>query len=194
MTTPQEILAFWFEEISPMEQFMGGPEIDDRISQRFGGAWEQAASGECNDWAESADGALALVILLDQFPRNMFRGSGKSFATDQMAREVADRAIRDGHDMQMAEPRRLFLYMPFMHSEELAEQDRCVDLIAERMTETGAQNLLHARAHRGIIEMFGRFPYRNEALGRENTAEEAEWMANVGYRKFVQDLEEAGQD
>ena len=128
---------------------MGGQEIDDKIIDRFGDAWNKAARGEFDGWTENADGALALIILLDQFPRNMFRGSGKSFATDALARKVADRAIGDGHDMRMTEKQRLFIYMPFMHSEELAEQDRCIELIGERMPETGATNLLHARAHRG---------------------------------------------
>ncbi len=172
---------------------MGGQEIDDKIIDRFGDAWNKAARGEFDGWTENADGALALIILLDQFPRNMFRGSGKSFATDALARKVADRAIGDGHDMRMTEKQRLFIYMPFMHSEELAEQDRCIELIGERMPETGATNLLHARAHRGIIEMFGRFPYRNDALGRASTPDEAEWMANVGYRGYVRQLEEADQ-
>ena len=191
MTAHQEILEFWFEEISPQEQFMGGPELDKRIRTRFKAIWDQAVSGQLREWLELPDGALALIILLDQFPRNMFRGSGKSFDSDALARECSAIAIDSGHDMKMPERRRLFIYMPYMHSESMEDQRRCVELIRDRMPETGALNLLHARAHRDIIGLFGRFPYRNEALGRESTAEETEWMETVGYRKFVEQLEAA---
>ena len=191
MTAQQEILEFWFEEISPQEQFMGGPELDDRIRTRFGAIWDQAVSGQFREWLKTPDGALALIILLDQFPRNMFRGSGKSFDSDALARECSAIAIESGHDMTMPERKRLFIYMPYMHSEDMEEQRRCVELIHDRMPETGALNLLHARAHRDIIGLFGRFPYRNEALGRESTDEETAWMETVGYRKFVEQLEAA---
>ena len=191
MTTQQEILDFWFAEISPMEQFMGGPEFDERIRSRFGQSWERAVAGEFRDWLDTSDGAVALIILLDQFPRNMFRGSGKSFDSDALARECASVAIEAGHDMLQPERRRLFIYMPYMHSEDPADQERCVELIRDRLPETGALNLLHARAHRDIIGLFGRFPYRNEALGRESTREEIKWLKDVGYRKFVEQLEAA---
>ena len=191
MTAQQDILGFWFEEISPQEQFMGGPELDERIRTRFGEMWEQAVSGRFREWLETPDGALALIILLDQFPRNMFRGSGKSFDSDALARECSATAIGSGHDMGLPERKRLFIYMPYMHSEGMEDQQRCVELIRDRMPETGALNLLHARAHRDIIGLFGRFPYRNEALGRESTDEEAGWMETVGYRKFVEQLEAA---
>ena len=190
MTTSVEILEFWFEEITPKEQFMGGPELDEQIRTRFGEAWERAVSGEFHEWTGTAEGALALIILLDQFPRNMFRGSGKSFESDSMALECAGTAIRDGIDLELPEGRRLFVYMPFMHSEELEDQGRCIELIRDRLPDA-AENLLHARAHRNIIGKFGRFPYRNEALGRENTEEETEWMENVGYMKFVEQLRSA---
>ena len=191
MTAQQEILEFWFEEISPQEQFMGGPELDERIRTRFGEMWEQAVSGGFREWLETPDDALALIILLDQFPRNMFRGSGKSFESDALARECSAAAIGSGHDMELQERKRLFIYMPYMHSESLDDQQRCVELIRDRMPETGALNLLHARAHRDIIGLFGRFPYRNEALGRDSTDDEAAWMESVGYRKFVEQLEAA---
>ena len=191
MTEHQEILEFWFEEISPQEQFMGGPELDERIRTRFGEMWEQAVSGRFREWLETPDGALALIILLDQFPRNMFRGSGKSFDSDALACECSAIAIESGHDMELPERKRLFIYMPYMHSESMEDQQRCVELIRDRIPESGALNLLHARAHRDIIGLFGRFPYRNEALGRASTDEEIEWMKAVGYRKFVEQLEAA---
>ena len=193
MTSPNEILKFWFEEITPQEQFMGGTELDDRIRDRFGAAWEEASGGGLADWMDSSDGALAMIILLDQFPRNMFRGSGRSFESDARALNYAGRAIEAGLDMQHPERRRLFIYMPYMHSERIADQERCVELIAERLPETGALNHVHARAHRDIIEMFGRFPYRNEALGRDSTPAETEWVETVGYRKFVEQLQEADE-
>ncbi|MCY3880333.1 MAG: DUF924 domain-containing protein [Rhodobacteraceae bacterium] len=190
MTAAEQVLEFWFKELSPQDHFMGGDRVDGMIKDRFADLWQCAAGGGCSEWEGEAASILALILVLDQFPRNMFRGSGQSFHSDALAREVASRAIENGLDMQISEPDRLFFYMPFMHSERLGDQDRCVTLIAERMKETGKQNLLHAKAHRGIIELFGRFPYRNEALGRENSPEESDWMQNVGYMKFVQQLEE----
>ena len=190
MTTSAEILEFWFDEITPKEQFMGGPELDEQIRARFDGAWGRAVSGEFREWTNTAEGALALIILLDQFPRNMFRGSGKSFESDSMALEYAGKAIRDGFDLKLSDRRRLFVYMPFMHSEDLNDQNRCIELIRDRLPDA-AENLLHARAHRDIIGRFGRFPYRNEALGRRNTDEETAWMENVGYMKFVEQLRSA---
>ena len=189
MPDANEVLKFWFDEITPMEQFMSTPELDDRIRDRFGELWEAANAGGMLDWLEDPDQALALIIVLDQFPRNIFRGSGRSFESDALARSHASQAIESGFDLKQPERRRLFIYMPFMHSEDIADQNRCLDLIRDRIPETGAQNLLHAKAHRDIIQLFGRFPYRNEALGRENTPAEADWMENVGYRKYVEQLE-----
>lgn len=190
MACPEQVLEFWFETLTPADHFSGEQRVDDMITSRFHGVWMQAAGGGHSAWEQCPEGALALVILLDQFPRNMFRASGQSFHSDALAREVANRAIERGFDLRINEPKRLYFYMPFMHSERLDDQDRCIELLAERMRETGEQNLLHARAHRGIIELFSRFPYRNEALQRKNTAEETAWLAQVGYMKFVQQLAE----
>ena len=190
MASAEQVLEFWFETLTREEQFSGEQRIDDMIRSRFFESWMRAAGGGLSTWEQSPKSTLALIILLDQFPRNMFRDSGQSFHSDALAREIASRAIERGFDMRISVPDRLFIYMPYMHSERLEDQDRCVELFAERMENMGEQNLLHARAHRGIIELFSRFPFRNQALGRENTAAETEWLEQVGYMKFVQQLAE----
>ena len=129
------------------------------------------------------------MILTDQFPRNMFRGHADSFATDALALQAARTAIAAGHDMAVPEPQRQFFYLPFMHAEDLAVQSECLHLIATRMPTTNASNILHARAHAQVIARFGRFPYRNEALGRQTTPAEAEFIATGGYGAVVQALQ-----
>ena len=184
-----EVLSFWFEEIGPKGWFFGGEEVDNKVRTRFKSLWEDATRLKLAHWAEDARGALALVILLDQFPRNMFRGSGQSFASDALALSTAEQAIARGFDLELPEPDRVFLYVPHMHSEDLEVQDRCVALVRERI-KGNAENALHARAHRMVIQKFGRFPYRNEALGREMTADEERWLADVGYAGTVAQLRE----
>jgi uncharacterized protein (DUF924 family) len=137
-----------------------------------------------------ATGALAYLILADQFSRNMFRDTGQAFASDRAARAVAKAAIAKRWDMAIDEPARQFFYMPLMHSESLCDQDRCVRLMKERMHETGAQNLLHARVHREIIRKFGRFPHRNKALRRETTPAEARFIEAGGYGEMLRALKE----
>ena len=150
--------------------------------------------GTCRRWRllglefGTVEGTHALIILLDQFPRNMFRGSAKSFWSDALARETAGRAIAKGQDMKLPEVGRHFIYLPFMHSECLEEQERSVSLYCSRFPDTDAENLVHARAHREIIRIFGRFPYRNEALKRKTTETEAKWMAEGGYRQMVETM------
>ena len=190
MASAEQVLEFWFETLTREDHFRGGQRIDDMIRSKYLATWMQAAGGGLSAWERSPKGALALIIVLDQFPRNMFRDSEQSFHSDALAREVASRAIECGFDLRIDVPNRVFFYMPFMHSERLEDQDRCIELLAERMQREGEQNLLHARAHRGIIELFSRFPYRNKALRRENSAEETEWLEQVGYMKFVQQLAE----
>ena len=144
--------------------------------------------GQYRDWQGHPRKALALAILLDQFPRNMFRDEARAFATDRQARAVACNAIEMGWDRRADEPERQFFYLPFMHSETLSDQEKGVRMIKERMPETGTQNLLHARAHREVIRRFGRFPYRNAALGRSTSPPEAAFLEAGGYGQVVEEL------
>ncbi|AGA34040.1 protein of unknown function DUF924 [Thioalkalivibrio nitratireducens DSM 14787] len=171
----REILEFWFSEDVRPFWFRSTPEFDQQLRGRFRGVWETAARGGLEAWLGSADGTLALVIVLDQFPLNMFRGHAKAFSTEARARDAADHAIRQGWDRAMDDARKGFLYLPFMHSESLDDQDRSVRLYREAGL-TGS--LRWAGHHRGIIRRFGRFPHRNTALGRVNTPEEVAWLAS----------------
>lgn len=176
-----EIVQFW-HEAGPKRWFARDEGFDAEIRDRFEAAHFAASRGEFADWAGTAEGALALLLLVDQFPRNLFRGSAHAFATDPMARAIADRAVQaDMH--QAVEPvLRPFFFLPFEHSEDLADQDCAVVLLEAHERECGdAESLKWARVHRDIIERFGRFPHRNQALGRETTAEEAEFLANGGF-------------
>lgn len=179
-TGPEAVLRFWFEEVGTEGWFAGGAALDAEIRARFGLGWRMARAGAFEAWEATAEGALALAVLLDQFPRNMHRGAALAFATDARARRVAARAVARGFDREVEEVARFFLYLPFEHSESLADQDRMVRLVAARMPR-GRAYLLHARAHRAVIRRFGRFPFRNAALGRETTADEAAWLAAGGY-------------
>ena len=182
MSAPNEITTFWIKDVGPAGWYDSSDELDNTIRNRFMADWEAARGGSRDDWRDTPDGALAFLILTDQFPRNMFRGDARSFATDPAARACADHAIARGLDMQIVLPDRQFFYMPFMHSEAMADQDRCIALMAERMADTPGQgDTLHARVHRAIIERFGRFPYRNDALGRDTTEEERVFMEDGGY-------------
>ncbi len=189
-TEAEDVLDFWFRECGPDDWFGGGEALDARIRSRFEDAWRQARAGRLARWRASARGSLALVVLTDQFPRNMFRGQGLAFATDPLAREAAGQAVARGFDMTLAMPERGFLYLPFEHSESVTDQSRAVRLIASR---TGSDELaLHARAHRAVIRRFGRFPFRNEALGRRSSVAEAAWLAAGAYGAEVRALREAG--
>lgn len=174
MTEPQDVLDFWFEPENVAKHFEKDPAFDARIRERFGAAHEAAAQGRLDHWAETADGALALLILLDQFSRNLHRGDARAFACDPRARAIADAAMARGDDMAMPEERRKFFYLPLEHSEDLADQERCVELMTSRLTNP--INHQYAEAHRRIIARFGRFPHRNEALGRSSTAEELAFL------------------
>jgi uncharacterized protein (DUF924 family) len=188
-TTPNragEVLTFW-EEAGPAMWYKQDDGFDRTIRDRFGALWDAAAEGACDGWAAGPRGALALLILLDQFPRNMFRQSPRAFATDARALRFADMALGQGWDMRVAPPLRQFFYLPFMHSEQLTHQDRGVRLFKARM-EAG-DNLLHARAHREVIRRYGRFPYRNAALGRVSTPAEDSFLSGGGYGAIVRELE-----
>lgn len=170
-----DILAFWFEEVQPRQWFAKDARLDALIRRRFEATWEAGRAGELEHWRTDPAGALALVVLFDQFPLNMYRGQAKSFATEGRAREVAAFAIEQGWDRALAPAQKAFLYMPFMHSEKLADQDRAVALFEAAGLK---DNLRFARHHREIIRRFGRFPHRNAILGRRNTPEEQAWLAS----------------
>lgn len=177
-----DVLTFWLEEMGPPKWYAGGPEIDALIKRKFGPAAEHARSGDYDDWAETAQGALALIILLDQFSRNIHRNNAMAFAGDDKAVDLARSAIERDLDQEIDCPARQFFFLPFMHSETLSEQDECVRLFQTRMTpEEAGGNMLHAEAHRDVIRFFGRFPYRNAALGRETTDAEALYLKHGAY-------------
>ncbi|MBE3640504.1 DUF924 family protein [Mangrovicoccus algicola] len=191
MTSYQDVLDFWIEEVGPAGWYRAEDAIDATIRNRFGAAWHMAQAGGLPEWSATPEGTLALLILLDQFPRNMFRGEGRAFSSDAQARAVAKKAVEKGWDLRIPEPQRQFFYLPLMHSECLIDQERCIRLMMERMPETGADNLLHARAHREVIRRFGRFPHRNPDLDRNTTAEEARFLEEGGYGQVVQTLRQA---
>lgn len=180
--TPADIRKFWFDEAGPAAWYRVSPDFDARMRRRFAACVEREAAvlraGE-HEWCDDAEDALALILLLDQFPRNIWRGSGKAFAFDALARDVARFMIERGFDWAIVEDRRAFVYMPFMHSEALADQDYCVELAAERLKAPGTHE--HAVKHREVIRRFGRFPYRNEALQRATTPEETDYLEQGGY-------------
>lgn len=188
MATAGDVSAFWIKEVGPQGWYIQDDALDQTIREKFGDDWAAAQAGERRDWLKTPQDTLAYLILTDQFPRNMFRGSDQSFATDAAALSVAKCALSKEWDQQVPEPERQFFLMPLMHSECLTDQDHAVRLFLTRMPETGAGNLLHARAHREVIRRFGRFPYRNDALGRETTAAEHEFLSNGGYGAIVQEL------
>lgn len=171
--TPQDVRDFWFSDRMRPYWFQKSDEIDRQIIQLFGETYEAAHGGRLTYWQESPADTLSLAITLDQFPRNMFRGSSRSFESDDLALTVAQRAVDRGEDQQLSPDERQFLYLPFMHSEEPDVQERSVRLYEA----LGNQHSLHfAREHRDIVTRFGRFPHRNLVLGRENTPEETEFL------------------
>ncbi len=184
----EDILEFWLQA-GPPKWYVADDSFDQEICDKFGDLWGEGAKGALEDWTGHPRKALALIILLDQFPRNMFRQDGRAFSTDERAKAAACYAIKQGWDMRIDEPERQFFYLPLMHSEMLSDQDHCIRLMIERMPETGAPNVLHARAHREVIREFGRFPYRNTALGRETTPAEQTYLDNGGYGYTVRKLE-----
>jgi uncharacterized protein (DUF924 family) len=174
---PHEIVAFW-RECGHAKWFGKSDAFDAELRERFEGLHFAASRGELSHWAETAEGSLALLILLDQVPRNIFRGSAHSYATDPLARSIADAAIARGQDVEMDPELRPFFYLPFEHSEAMADQDRNMVLC----TALGdAETLKWAKIHHDIIRRFGRFPHRNAALGRVTTAEEAEFLEGGGF-------------
>ena len=166
-----DVIEYWFSEKSRKHWFSSTPEIDNEIKQRYEKLWINAASGKLNDWQDSPQGCLALIIILDQFPLNMFRGKAKSFQTEKLAVEVALKAIDNGYDEILNTEELLFLFMPLMHSENLEHQNMQVTLF-----EKYDFNDEYSKHHRDIVKRFGRFPHRNEILGRMSTMEELDYL------------------
>ncbi len=180
---PEEILSFWFDEAGSKRWYKVDPEFDALIRRKYGPwlhGFREVDHVNGDAWLAQARSGLALVIALDQFSRNIWRGSNAAFDLDPLAREAATVMIDRGFDLQLSDVERPFVYMPFMHSEDLADQHRCVELAAERLPETDT-TLRHAQLHREVIERFGRFPYRNAALGRETTDDEQRYLDEGGY-------------
>jgi len=183
----EEVLEFWFgREDEPgygefrEAWFKKDPEFDRQIRDRFEALYEEAATGGLEGWKEDARSCLALVILLDQFPRNMFRGDPRSYATDRKAQETTEHAVERALDRELPPFQRAVLFMPFMHSEDLEHQRRSVELFRGLEGSGEADSLDYAVRHMEIIERFGRFPHRNEVLGRQTTPEEAEFLTQPG--------------
>ena len=191
MVGPEEVLSFWLDEVGPEGWYREDEALDAQIRDRFLETWQAACEGKFSLWLTYPSGSLAYIILMDQFPRNMFRGSGKAFSSDKAALAAAKCAVDKEWDLKIDEPARQFFYLPMMHSENLCDQERCVRLMCQRMPEHGASNLLHARAHREVIRRFGRFPYRNEALERPTTEHEAAYVSAGGYGSTVRELQAA---
>jgi uncharacterized protein (DUF924 family) len=179
---PEDVLAFWFAGDPTLRRkvwFQKDADFDAACG-RFADAARTARQGAFDAWADTPCGVLALVLLLDQFPRNLHRGSAEAFASDAHARQVARAAIARGHDQGLNPVERMFLYLPFEHAENLADQDESVRLYEALRAELGDETVKYATDHRDVIRRFGRFPHRNAALGRVNTAEEAAYLAQPG--------------
>ncbi|MGJ3253440.1 MAG: DUF924 family protein [Elainellaceae cyanobacterium] len=191
MVQASDVLEFWFgkpsSEDAEYEQrrklwFRKRETVDQEIQKRFGATYDRAASGQLDDWKKSPAGCLALVIVLDQFPRNMFRNDPKAFATDEKALAISQWAIARHFDQDLTPIRRLFLYLPFEHSEQLTHQNQSVEYFARLLDEAPelSDTYSYAIRHRQVIERFGRFPHRNSILGRDSTPEEREFLKQPG--------------
>lgn len=188
-----EILTFWFDDPTVPGSdygqqrriwFQKNPQFDQLVRDRFLATYEQARLGRCDNWIQTPRGALALVVLLDQFPRNMFRGTPRSFEGDAQALTVAQQAIAAGHDRVLLPVERLFIYLPLEHSETLAHQHQAVTLFEALVGEASELNstLDYSYRHRDVIARFGRFPHRNQILGRTSTPAEIAFLQQPGSR------------
>ena len=169
--TPSDVLDYWFSEKSKQFWFASTPQVDNEIKVRFESVWEKAAEGEYSQWRDTADGSVALIVILDQLPLNMFRSDPKGFQTESMAVEVALNAINNGFDEELNDEKLLFLFMPLMHSENIDHQNLQVYLFDKYNF-----NLEFSKHHRDLVKKFGRFPHRNEILGRMSTMEELDYL------------------
>ena len=176
ISSPSDIVSFWRD--AGYERWYGKDDaFDQELRDRFMGTWEAARDGKLSAWQDSDDGTLALLIVLDQFPRNMFRNDPRAFSTDALARTIASRAIAEGRDQRIETGLRAFIYLPFEHSEDMADQERSITLFAP----LGEDSLKWAVLHADIIRKFGRFPHRNAVLGRTTTPEEAAFLKDGGF-------------
>ena len=171
--SPQNILEFWFSEPAKKLWFRSTPEFDTEILDKYYTLWQQAKKQQLIDWKKTAEGCLALVIILDQFPLNMFRGNAKSFSTEKKALKITHFAISKNFDKKLNHIQLAFLYMPLKHSENIEDQNLSVELFNKEGLEN---NLRFAKHHRDIIKRFGRFPHRNAILGRTSTTDEIEYL------------------
>ena len=178
LATPDEVISFW-REAGPEKWFTKDATFDQACRDRFLPTYEAAARGDLNEWELTPEGALAVILLLDQFPRNMFRGQRETYKTDPVALMAADRAIERGFDHKVEPQFRRFFYLPFMHSESLADQERSVALNEALGAEDSVK---YAHHHHDIVARFGRFPHRNAILGRETTPEEEAFLKESDFR------------
>ena len=177
MATAEEILRFWFEEIEPEQQFEKDADFDATIRARFGATYEAAAAGKLDHWEAEPRSCLALVILLDQFSRNMFRDTARMYESDAKSLAIAKRAVADGGYTSLPQDHQRFLFLTYEHSEDLEDQRTCMALMDSLDDK---RNLEYAHNHLVIVERFGRFPHRNSILGRHSTAEEIEFLKEPG--------------
>lgn len=178
-TGAQDILHFWFEETKPQLWFQVNPDFDLLVIERFKGLVDIAAQGLFDEWKKDADGCLALCLLLDQFPRNIYRNDKRAFAYDSKALLIAKHAVAKGSDQVLQPVKRRFIYLPYEHSENINDQRKCVELF-EKMKDEDPLGYDYAKRHLKVIEEFNRFPHRNAVLGRENTPEEDVYLSQVG--------------
>ena len=176
-TTPEDVLNFWFSERVKPLWFKKSADFDLEIKQRFLDTYQRGKTGALADWRNSSKDILVLIIVLDQFPRNMFRNTSQAFATDKIAVELTKYAVSNNYQQDLSPEEQAFLYMPLMHSENEPDQAKCVELFTKLGRE---DNLKFAIKHREIIDRFGRFPHRNEILARESTSEEKEFLTQPG--------------
>lgn len=188
MTGPVDVLDFWLQEIGPAGWYTADSAVDALCRDRFSELWQAARDGGLDHWVDGTVGTMAYLVICDQLSRNMHRGHADAFATDQQALAAARTAIQNDWDMDAPEPERQFFYMPFMHSEDAADQALCIGYFQTRMPQTGADQVIHARAHEAVLQKFGRFPFRNQALGRIPAPDEDSYMANGGYMTTVAEI------
>jgi uncharacterized protein (DUF924 family) len=193
----QDILSYWLGQLNPETGqstenkfplwFGKSQETDDHLRETYGSLLEKAKAGELKDWEESPESLVALVILMDQFSRNIFRGTSGMYAADEKALSLSKQVVESGQDEQLPTAMRVFLYMPFMHSEELEDQEKCIEIfkklkeqVPESIKDSIENNVIYAIKHRDIVKEYGRFPHRNEILSRANTPEEEVYLAQPG--------------
>jgi uncharacterized protein (DUF924 family) len=193
MSDPIEVLEFWLHEVGPEGWYAGGEALDGLCRERFSDLWQAAHDGGLEHWVDGTVGTLAYLILTDQIPRNIHRGTALAFATDARALAAARKAVAEGWDMNAPEPERQFFYMPFEHSENPADQVLAVQYLTERMP-SDPEMALHARAHQAVIRRYGRFPTRNAQLGRTSSPEEQAYLDAGGYMAIVKAMQSHASD